>query len=136
MRFSHSEDFHYEPFCIEAGKVKEFANALGIDKVFEAKLAVPPTFFTVIDYWNDQGFYQMLKEFNIPSDRVLHGEQSYEYIVDVFVGDTISTKATLLKTLYKNNKIFYFLETIYTNQMNIPVAIGRATLIELAVDSV
>ena len=135
MGLSHTKVFHFEPFRIEAGKVKEFAKALGIDKVFTDNTAVPPTFFTVIDYWNDHDFYQMLEEFKIPTNNVLHGEQSYEYMVDVFIGDTISAKATLLKTLHKNNKIFYFLETIYTNQVNIPVAIGTATLIELEVDS-
>jgi len=135
MELSHTEIFHFEPFRIEEGKVNEFAKALGIDEVFTDNTAVPPTFFTVIDYWNDRDFYQMLEEFNIPSNNVLHGEQSYEYMVDVFIGDTISAKATLLETLHKNNKIFYFLETIYTNQMKITVAIGRATLIELEVDS-
>lgn len=134
MKLSHNKVFHFAPFRIEVGKVKEFAKALSINSVFAHNALAPPTFFTVIDYWNDRGFYQMLEEFEIPSNNVLHGEQSYEYMADIFIGDVISAKGTLVKTLRKNNKVFYFLETIYTNQKNITVAIGRATLIELEVD--
>ncbi|MFJ7825370.1 MaoC family dehydratase N-terminal domain-containing protein [Psychrobacillus sp. NPDC096623] len=129
------KDFLFEPFLIDIGKVKGFAKALGLETEFATHIAVPPTYFTVIDYWNDRGFYQMLEEFNIPSNDVLHGEQSYEYKEDVFVGDTIFAKGRLVNSLHKNNKIFYFLETVYTNQMKIEVAISRATLIELKVDS-
>ncbi|SDM40327.1 N-terminal half of MaoC dehydratase [Psychrobacillus sp. OK028] len=135
MHLSPSEVFHFEPFPVEKGKVKEFAKALGLEIEHGTSIAVPPTFFTVIDYWNERDFYQMLEQFNIPSSEILHGEQSYEYKADVFVGDIISAKGRLLKSLRKNNKLFYFLETIYTNHMNIEVAIGRATLIELKVDS-
>ena len=135
MKLSNNKVFYFEPFRIETGKVKEFAKALAIDKVFTVNSLVPPTFFTVIDYWNDRSFYQMLEEFNIPSNNVVHGEQSYEYMEDVYVGDLISAKVILLKTLQKNNKIFYFLETIYINEKKITVAIGRSTLIELVVDS-
>ena len=134
--------FDYAPFRIEAGKVKEFALALGLEDniYFDRRYAkkqgyeeipVPPTFFTVIDYWNDRNLYQMFDDLGLDQQNVLHGEQSYEYLEDVFVGDTLYPQASLVDQFQKNGKHFYFLKTIYKNQYSIPVVIGHSTLIQV-----
>ena len=132
--------FDYAPFRIEAGKVKEFALALGIedsiyfDREYARKqgyeeIPVPPTFFTVIDYWNDRNLYQMFDDLGLDQQNVLHGEQSYEYLEDVFVGDTIYPQVSLVNHFQKSGKTFYFLRTVYKNQHSIAVTIGHSTLI-------
>lgn len=143
MEDSHRKlTFDYAPFRIEAGKVKEFALALGIEdtvyfdrenarKQGYDEIPVPPTFFTVIDYWNDRDLYQMFDDLGLDQQNVLHGEQSYEYLEDVFVGDTIYPQANLVNQFQKNGNIFYFLQTVYKNQHFIPVVIGHSTLIQV-----
>ncbi|MFC0272507.1 MaoC family dehydratase N-terminal domain-containing protein [Metabacillus herbersteinensis] len=134
--------FDYSPFQVEAGKIKEFALALGIRNpiYFDKESAVqkgyrdipaPPTFATVIDYWNDLDFYQMLKQLELKPEDVLHGEQTYEYIKDIFAGEIIFAQVSLKKQYHKKGKNFFFLETIYKNQNGEIVLISRATLIQL-----
>lgn len=134
--------FDYKPFQIESGKIKEFARALGIkDRIyFEKKWAihkghkdipVPPTFGTVIDYWNERDFYQLFQLLNLDPKHVLHGEQSYEYGNEMYAGDTISSQLSLLNQIHKKGKNFFFLETIYKNQYGETVLINRATMIQL-----
>ena len=135
------QEFHYAPFRVEAGKVREFALALGLrDPVyFDRKAAVdagyrdipaPPTFTTVIDFWNERDFYQLFAVWGLDPNDILHGEQSFEYGQDIISGDVISAKAVLTDRFDKKDKRFYQIETTYRNQDNDVVCIGRATLIE------
>lgn len=136
--------FDYAPFLIEAGKIKEFAKALQLENpiyrdVEAAKSAgyrgipTPPTFTTVIDFWNDRNFYQLFSDFlKLNPNNVLHGEQSYDYHEVMIAGDTISAQVTVKEKFYKKGKNFFLLETVYRNQRNETVVISRATIIEMA----
>ncbi|GGC89431.1 hypothetical protein GCM10007216_20230 [Thalassobacillus devorans] len=130
----------YAPFIIERGKIKEFALALGVkncihyDKEKAIKLGyrdvvAPPTFGTVIDFWNDNHYYQFLKKLSLTPEDVLHGEQSYEYIEEICAGDEITGTVRNRNTKDKGDKIFFYLETNYFNQHSKLVLIGRATLV-------
>jgi len=135
-------NFLYDEFVIEAGKIKEFARAIGLRNPIyfnkEAALQqgfknipVPPTFATVIDFWNDQDFYQLFGFLNLQPENVLHGEQSYEYVGNIYAGDRISAEVTIKEISQKKGKTFYFLETIYKNQRSETVMLNQATLIEV-----
>lgn len=139
-----SVDFVYEfsPFTIEAGKVREFAKALGFENpVYEEisaakgkglpNIPVPPTFSAVIDYWNKRDLYLMFEQLGLKPEDVLHGEQAFEYKSRMFVGDVIYAKTKLLKKIEKKGKNFYFLQTIYNNQFDEVLLISHATLIEI-----
>lgn len=135
--------FNYAPFKIEAGKIREFAMALGlVDPVYFDESAAlkkghkgipaPPTFATVIDFWNERTFYQLFsKLLNIDPNNVLHGEQEYEYKSGIIAGDTITGHVKLADKFSKSGKTFYLLETVYKNQRGETVLIGKATLIEM-----
>jgi hypothetical protein len=135
--------FDYAPFKIETGKIREFAAALGlVDPVYFDESAAmkkghrgipaPPTFATVIDFWNERNFYQLFSELlKIDPNDVLHGEQEYEYKCDMIAGDTITGQVHIADKFHKGNKNFYLLETIYKNQKGETVLIGKATLIEV-----
>jgi len=135
-------NFHYKEFLIEAGKIKEFARAIGLRNPIYFKkeaalqqgyknIPVPPTFATVIDFWNDQDFYQLFGFLNLQPENVLHGEQSYEYMGNIYAGDWISAEVTIKEISHKKGKTFYFLETIYKNQLSETVMLNQATLIEV-----
>lgn len=137
---------NYVPFKVECGKIKEFARAIGSNNpiYFEREIAIeqgykaipiPPTFFTVIDYWNDCDFYKLFDLLQINANSVLHGEQQYQYFEDVYEGDTISSQLVVLEQYEKRCKRFYKLQTTYRNQLHQRVAIGQATLIQILEDT-
>lgn len=134
--------FEFSPFAIEAGKVREFTKALGIENpVYEdvnaaldkgySGMPVPPTFSAVIDYWNRRDIYQLFTQLGLKPENVLHGEQSFEYNGKMYVGDVIQATAELLKRVEKRGKNFFYLETCYKNQFDEIVLTSRATLIEV-----
>lgn len=133
---------NYEPFKIEAGKVREFSCAIGStnpiyfdhEKAIQAgyrTIVAPPTFYTVVDYWNKRDFYKLFDLLKLNPTNVLHGEQSYQYFHDVYDGDTITSQLVVLNQIEKKGKIFYKLETTYKNQQGLIVAVGKATLIQV-----
>ncbi|WP_271853460.1 FAS1-like dehydratase domain-containing protein [Planococcus maritimus] len=135
------QEFHYAPFRVEAGKVREFALALGLQNpvYFDRQAALdagyrdipaPPTYTTVIDFWNERDFYQLFSQWGLDPNDMLHGEQSFEYGEDIISGDVITAKAVLTDQFDKKDKRFYQFETTYRNQNCEVVRIGRATLIE------
>lgn len=135
------EEFHYVPFRVEAGKIREFALALGLKNpvYFSTEAAAnagyrdipaPPTYTTVIDFWNERDFYQLFATWGLDPNDILHGEQSFEYAQDIISGDVISATAVLVDRFDKQDKRFYQIETTYRNQDNEVVRIGRSTLIE------
>lgn len=135
--------FDYAPFLIEAGKIKEFAKALQLENPIYMNLEaaqsagyqgipVPPTFTTVIDYWNDRNFYKLFSDFlELDPNNVLHGEQAYEYYEMMMAGDSISAQVTVKDRFHKKGKNFFILETVYKNQRNEKTVISRATIIEI-----
>lgn len=135
--------FDYAPFLIEAGKIKEFAKVLQLENPVYTNaeaaknagyrgIPAPPTFTTVIDFWNDRNFYQLFSEFlKLNPNNVLHGEQAFEYYDVMVAGDVISAQVTVEEQFHKKGKNFFLLKTIYKNQWYETTAISRATIIEL-----
>lgn len=135
--------FDYAPFLVEAGKIKEFAKALQLENriYMDAEAAksagylgipAPPTFTTVIDFWNDRNFYQLFSDFlKLDPNNVLHGEQAYDYHKAIVAGDIIFAQVTLKDQFHKKGKNFFLLETVYRNQHNEMMAVARATIIEM-----
>jgi hypothetical protein len=137
--------FQYAPFVIERGKIREFAKVLGLknkmyyDINFARKhgyrdIPIPPTFPTVFDYWNEKDLYMLFKELNINITKVLHGEQAYEYVEQMYANDRIQGLLTIENMKSKNNKVFYYTKTVYKNQDNQIVLISKATYIQLKDD--
>lgn len=132
----------YAPFMVERGKIREFAQAIGLEECIYYSvesawekgfrdIVAPPTFGTVIDFWNSHDYYQFFEKLDLDPENVLHGEQSYDYIEDICAGDTISGNVRVRSIKEKGNKKFYYFETFYSNQDKKQVMIGRATLVVL-----
>jgi hypothetical protein len=138
---------HYAPFEIERGKIKTFAKVLGLKNPIyynkaEAQregyrdVVAPPTFPTVIEYSNDRNLYQLFEVLQLTFEKVLHGEQSYEYLEAICAGDTITATLSVERVEEKRSMTFYFLKTLYRNQLNEPTVISSSTLIQMEGENV
>jgi N-terminal half of MaoC dehydratase len=61
--------------------------------------------------------------------RLVHGEQSFEFLQPIHAGDVISTRATIVDAYEKAQKTFLVVETVSTNQHRQPAVIGRWTAV-------
>jgi acyl dehydratase len=131
-------------FTIEAGKVAEFAHAVGDDHpVFHEPIDGPrpaPLAFTRVSYfprYRPAGIGDWFGfDLGFQSERVLHGEQSYHYDRPVVVGDTLSATTTLVDVYRRTRAVgdpmtFCVFETDYTDEADEPVVTSRTTRIEV-----
>jgi hypothetical protein len=118
-------------FTIEKGKVREFAMAIGDNHPAYLKgEQVPPTFATVIDMWGGLDFFELVNLLELQPEKVLHGEQEYEYLGPLQVGQTLTVEAKVVERLAKAGMTFIKLETTYSNEQGEVLLIGRSTVIE------
>lgn len=123
----------YEPFTmkVEAGKVREFLLATGNDNpVYQGEEApVPPTFATVFRFWAGGGLEDALQQIGVEMTRVLHGEQEYEYLAPIRVGDTITGTTRISDVYSRAGMDFVEFTTQYMNQRGDAVLNDRALVI-------
>ena len=127
---------------IEWSKVREFARAIRDPNpvYFDPDLAkkecggipVPPTFLQAASFWMDE---RSMPSANIDLKRILHGEQEFEFLKPIFVGDVLTGVARVSDVYEKEGgrggKMgFMVTEIEYKNQQGETVAFARATLVE------
>ncbi|MCM3636882.1 MaoC family dehydratase N-terminal domain-containing protein [Sporosarcina luteola] len=116
-------------YTIEKGKIKEFAIALGYNsKSYLNGNAVPPTFPTVVEFWGGQ--ISISKVLGLNLSKVLHGEQSYEYVGVIKVGDEITVHTEVEEVFTKAKMNLIVLKKKFMNQHGELVLISRSTIIE------
>ena len=119
---------------VEAGKVKLFCKAIGEeDPIYAddaaAKAAgysavpVPPTFLQAITN-DDPEKGGLLRLLNVDIGLILHGEQHYEYLAPVHVGDKITCQQQVMDIYDKKGGALWFVvsETELKNESGQPVA--------------
>lgn len=123
----------FEPFtmAVEPGKVREFLLATGEDvEAYQGEDAsVPPTFATVLRFWAGGGLERALNELGVDITRVLHAEQSYEYLLPVRAGDTITGTTRVSDVYNRAGMDFVEFTTQYMNQDGDPVLNDRALIV-------
>lgn len=140
--------YKFEPFCfvVERGKIREFVLAIGDDNPVYSQseaakaagfrdVTIPPTFPTVIDMWGGPDFFQLVKALELNLLKVLHGEQEYDYLRDIFPGDEITANMTVEDAISKSGgdrggMNLFTLKTEYSNLKGELVMIARSTIIE------
>ncbi|MFM1651867.1 MaoC family dehydratase N-terminal domain-containing protein [Brevibacillus sp. B_LB10_24] len=139
--------YEFEPyrFIVERGKIREFARAIGDDNplyrdkrsAIEAgwrDVTIPPTFPTVIDMWGGADFFTQIEVLDLDLLRVLHGEQEYEYLGEIYPGDEITATAKVTGAKAKSGRSgtmkLFTIETVYVNQHGETVCMGRSAVIE------
>ena len=123
---------------IERGRLKFFAKAIGeTNPVYTdeaaardagyADLPAPPTFLFAAEL--DSGaMFGLLDRLGVPHEKVLHGEESFEYLGPVVAGDTV-TVSSRIKDIYdkKGGALeFIEIESQAVNQHGDPVVRFRS----------
>ncbi len=133
-----------KPFTmpIEWSKVREFARAIRDPNpvYFNPELAkkecggvpVPPTFLQVAAFWMGE---DSMPAANFDLRRILHGEQEFEFLKPIFVGDVLTGTSRIADVYEKaggrgGKMTFMVTETEYKNQKGEVVAYARGTLVE------
>jgi acyl dehydratase len=127
---------------VELGKVREFARAIKDDNplYFDAARAQgelggvipPPTFTQSLALWDDGGGRPPL---GLDLRRLLHGEQEFEYVQPIHVGDVLTSTTRVLNVFEKagsrgGTMKLVVLESELVNQQGTVVLRSRTTLIE------
>jgi acyl dehydratase len=131
-------------FEIEKGKIREFAAAIGDDNpiyydVEAAKkegfenIPIPLTFLQVVDLWGGYTFQDKVEKLKLNPVKILHGEQVYELVEEVYAGDILTVSAKITDVNIKKGSSggmdLITTEHRYVNQHNALVAISRNTTV-------
>jgi acyl dehydratase len=128
----------FPPFTIdvERCKIRELALAIGDDNpVYHSREAaqavgyddVPllPTAPTIFSFWGNAHFREQLTNVGINVTRILHSEESYEYLAAIYPGDTLTGVTTITDGKTRRTKDgsmdIITLQTRYSNQDQQPV---------------
>ncbi len=133
-----------KPFTmpVEWSKVREFARAIRDPNpvYFDPELAkrecggvpVPSTFLQAAAFWMGE---DSMPTANFDLRRILHGEQDFEFLKPVFVGDVLTGTSRIADVYEKEGgrggkMTFMVTEIEYKNQKGEVVAYARGTLVE------
>lgn len=128
-------------FTIERGKIREFAQAIGLEDAVYSDINVarqaghrdipaPLTFGTVPEMWHGVDFEEMIEELGLELLRTLHGEQAFHYHKQMYAGDELIGKTYLVHIQEKNDMMLFTFETAFYNENNEMVLSSRSVVIE------
>jgi hypothetical protein len=131
-------------FEIEKGKIREFVAAIGdqnpiyydleaAQKEGFERIPIPLTFLQVVDSWGGYNFQQKMERMKLNPVRVLHGEQSFELIDDIYAGDKLNVEMKIVNVDVKTGSTggmdLITTENHYRNKENKLVAISQSVLV-------
>lgn len=132
-------------FVVERVKIKEFAEAIGENNpVFltkEAALAegyldipCPPTFITLALQEFTGAYLKAFEALGVSLKNVLHGEEEYEYLCEIYAGDRLTCNMNFESVVEKKTKTgpmdLIALRTLFTNQEGKEVLRAKSLIIE------
>jgi acyl dehydratase len=122
---------------VEAGKVAEFARAVGDDRPHAADRPAPVTFLATAFHWS-RPFDALMDALGTDADHALHGRQRYAFCRPLRAGDELSAEvrhaATYEKTGRRGGALrFHVLRTAFTDDSAAPVAVAEATVVHTSV---
>ena len=147
-------EFPAYTMTVEKSKIAEFAVAVGlkddkaqIDPIYydeeAAKRAgyegipVPPTFMTSFFFWTGEGLMGIVKALGIDLSKLLHSEEEYEFLGNIYAGDVITRKMKVAEMFERGKRDrrgrfvdVTILETDIINQRGELVAKVRSTMME------
>ncbi len=95
------------PVHVEPVKLRELALAIGDpNPVYQDRQAaraegyedipLPPTAATIFLFWENRHFIEQLAELGLDVTRLIHREESYEYLAPIYPGETLTGVMTVL----------------------------------------
>ena len=142
-KISHS----FPPFSVtlERTKLRELAQAIGDDNpIYQSQQAaqaaeyadVPPlpTAATIFLFWQNTHFIEQLAELGLDVMRLMHREETYEYLAPLHPGETLTGVMTVLdgstrKGPHNTSIDLVTLQLRYTDQHGQPVLIATTRLV-------
>ncbi|MFJ7735541.1 MaoC family dehydratase N-terminal domain-containing protein [Lysinibacillus sp. NPDC097287] len=122
-------EFETFDYTIERSKVNELVAVLNPSSNLDfGSDYIPITFPTVIEFWGST--FSIAKELHLNLEKVLHGEQEYEYIKEFAVGDEITVAIAIEDVYEKASMNIIVINKKFINQKDELVAIGKTTIIE------
>jgi len=130
---------------VEGVKIKELVSAIGDNNpiFFDKEAAIeegyldtpcPPTFFTSAFQEFTGAYLRAFDELGVAMSSVLHGEEEYEYLKEIYPGDTLTCSMKIESIVEKQAKSgtmnLITLRTGFTNQNGVSVARARSLIIE------
>ncbi len=132
-------------FEVERVKVIEFMEAIGDDNpIFldkeqatsegYADIPCPPTFVTVAFQEFTGAYFRAFEALGVPLASVLHGEEEYEYLTEIYPGDVLTCQMTFESIVEKKTRSglmdLITLRTSFTNQNGEEALRARSLIIE------
>jgi hypothetical protein len=116
----------YEPVTLEidAGFVARFASAVGDDGSF-----VPPTIVTAPEIVAGLDHLVADEDLGLDFSRVVHGDQEYEWLRPLRVGDVLVVESTIESIRFKGGHEFLTLRTEMRDAAGEMVVVARTGLI-------
>ena len=136
----------FPPFTVtvERGKLRELALAIGDpNPIYQDRDAaqaagypdvpLPPTTATMFLFWGNPQFVEQLISLGLDVTRLLHREESYEYLAPIWPGDVLSGMMTVRDGSTRTGPDGTTIDLVtlhirYTNQHNQPVLIATTRL--------
>lgn len=141
--------YSFPPFTVtvERAKIRELALAIGdTNPIYQSQQAaqvqgyldtpLSPTTATIFLFWANTRFVDNLIELGLDVPRLVHREESYEYLTPIQIGETLTGVMTVMdgsSRKARNNTTIDLvtLQLRYTNQQNRPVLIATTRLANL-----
>lgn len=128
-------------FAVERGRLRSFAKAIGeTDPVYTelataraagyADLPAPPTFLFSAEL-DSNVVFSMLEMLGVELDRILHGEQSFDYLRPVVAGDTVTVHSQIAEIYARKAGALQFVvtESVVRNQHKHEAARMRSVIV-------
>ena len=100
-------------------------------------IPVPPTFAISFVFWTGGGLLGIINALGVDITKLLHSEEEYEYLGDIYAGDVITRKMKVVDMFERGKKnrpgwsfFVTVLETEMTNQRGELVLKARTTFME------
>lgn len=138
-------EFPTYTFKVERVKIKEFVQAIGEDNpiYLDKEIAsaegypdtpCPPTFITLAFQEFTGAYLKAFEGLGIPLSKVLHGEEEYEYLGEIYPGDMLLCKMKVESIVQKETKSgkmdLVTLQTLFTTQKGQEVLRAKSLIIE------
>ncbi|MFD6440857.1 MaoC family dehydratase N-terminal domain-containing protein [Peribacillus sp. NPDC060186] len=137
-------EFKPYSYGVEKGKIQELAAAIGDDnpiyysleaarqKGYEG-IPIPLTYLQVIDLFGGYGFEEKIRKLKLNPVKILHGEQAYEYLGEIYAGDELTVTSKVINSETKSGSTggmdLVTIENRYRNQRGELVAIAKSTIV-------
>jgi hypothetical protein len=130
---------------VERVKIRELMGAIGDDNPIYldkskaeaegyADTPCPPTYITLAFQEFTGAYLEIFKLLEVPLEKVLHGEEEYEYNDEIFPGDVLNCNMSCESIVEKETRSgsldLITLQTIFTNQKDQIVLKARSLIIE------